>query len=76
MPRKSVTSQRMQRPWRGGQGGAGRGDGGGSQGNPLGERVDRLLELWIFLKEGLELGDGVDDRRVVLAAEGAPYVAE
>src|SRR6266436_6118686 len=76
MTRKRPTSWRMRRSRPGGQGRACDVDDGGSQGNPLGERVDGLLELGIFLDQGLELGDGVDDRRVVFAAEGATDVAE
>ena len=63
MTRKSLTMQQTDYVRLGGQGCGGGGDDGGSQGNPLGERVDGLLELWVFLDEDLELGDSVDDGR-------------
>src|SRR3990172_12345963 len=76
MARKRLTIQQRDDVRLGGQGCAGNGDDGGSQGNPLGERVDGLLELRVFLNEELQLGDSVDDRRVILAAEGAADVTE
>src|ERR1700675_1099680 len=66
----------MSHPRLGGKTRAGHGDDWGSQGNPLGERVDGLLELWVFLDQELKLGDRVDDRRMVFTAEGAPDIAE
>src|SRR5205807_2351669 len=56
-------------------GGRGR-DGGGSQRDPLDEPVHGLAELGIFLEEGLDLVDRVQDGRVVLAAEGAADLGE
>src|SRR5258705_10026824 len=76
-----MTHKRARRWWRGsassrGQARGKRVDDGGSQGYPLGKRVDSLLELGVFLNEALELGDGVQHGGVILTTEGAPDVAE
>src|SRR5713226_9529896 len=52
------------------------GGGGGSQADPLDERVDCLLELGILLDQGLQFGDGVEDGSMVLPAEGTADIAQ
>src|SRR6266852_3544032 len=58
--------------WSGGSGGR----YGGSQRDALGKGVEGLLEFGILLDESLDLGDGVQDSGVILAAEGPPDLGE
>src|SRR5215510_4157842 len=76
----TIRKQSGRRAWRvsgvRGQAAGKPGDGGGSQRYPLGQRVDSLLELRVLLDHRLKLGDRVEHRGVVLAAEGAADVAQ
>ena len=54
----------------------GRGERRGSQGDALDKPVDRLAQFGIFLEQHLHLIHGVQNRGVILAAEGAAHLGQ
>src|SRR5262245_56479271 len=72
----ALEGRRFWRDERGGRVGGNWGTRWASDGDCLAECVQRLLEFWIVLEKRLDLGDGVKDGGVILAAEGPADLGE